>query len=455
MSAMLEVPCDLLIENAILLADAFAQPVLDSVLAVRDGAIIFAGARAAAPALRPGRRLDASGHLALPGLVNIHTHAALCVVRGVAEDLGFAPAYTPGIPQGALLTEGETVALARLGALEAMLAGSTLIVDTYVHAAATLPAMAALGLRVFASPRLHDVDLAAVAARRWVHDPAIGEAQLAALHDTVAVAARLPRAGAHLAAHASDTCSRDFLRRLRGVADSTGLRVATHLAQSRAEVERVRARDGLTPAELLEEAGLLDRRLIAAHCIHLSAADVARIGRAGVTVAHIPKGNATGGTIAPVRALAAAGCAIAIGTDNMHGDMIETLRWALAMGRIRQGGIDPAWQPEHVLHGATQAGADALGLGSALGALRVGRRADIVLVDLRAAHLTPHRDPLGTLTHTGVGRDVAWVFVDGEAVVAEGRPSRMDATAIRQDAQAAADSAWHRAGAVATRAAVA
>jgi len=95
------------------------------------------------------RTIDATGMIAIPGLVNVHTHAILTMVRGVAEDMGFAPAYTPGVPQGHMVTPEEAVALARLGALEAMKFGSTLIGDTYVHQDLTMPAMAELGLRVW------------------------------------------------------------------------------------------------------------------------------------------------------------------------------------------------------------------------------------------------------------------------------------------------------------------
>jgi 5-methylthioadenosine/S-adenosylhomocysteine deaminase len=437
--------CDVLIENAILIAEAHAPPVTPATLAFADGRILFAGAAADAPRFAAARRIDAGDHLALPGLINVHTHAALCLVRGVAEDLGFAPAYTPGIPQGAMLTEGETVALARVGALEAMLAGSTLIADTYVHAAATLPAMAELGLRVLASPRIHDADLAAVATGTWRHDPAIGEATLAELEAVAQVAGRLPRCGVQIAAHAPDTCSRAFLRRVADRAARTGWQVTTHLAQSTAEVARVRERDGMSPVELLEECGLLTDRLLAAHCIHVSQHDIARIGRAGTAVAHIPRGNATGGTIAPMRALMQAGARLALATDNMQGDMIETMRWALAMGRVQAARIGQDWQPEHMLHAATASGAQALGLGDRIGALRAGMEADCVLVSLASAHLTPHPDPLGAVVHVGTGRDVRWVFVHGEAVVADGRPTRVEEAEVLREGRAAAASAWRRA----------
>jgi 5-methylthioadenosine/S-adenosylhomocysteine deaminase len=224
-----------------------------------------------------------------------------------------------------------------------------------------------------------------------------------------------------------------------------GIPVQTHLAQSKVEVARIRERDGKTPAELLDEVGLLDNRLVAAHCIHLTADDVLRIGRAGVRLAHIPKGNATGGTIAPTRALVDAGAKLTIATDNMHADMVEVMRWALAMGRVQRGSVEDSWQPEHMLYAATEEGAAAMGLTGEIGAVLPGYRADMVLLEMRRPHLIPHNDPLGTMMHTAHGRDVAHVIVEGEVVVRDGRPTRVDMEEICRKGAAAADALWRRA----------
>ncbi len=439
---------DLLVEGCTLIPAAFAPPVPDAAIGIRGGRFVFVGPRRDLPAgARAAQRIDAAGHLALPGLVNVHTHTILTMVRGVAEDMGFAPAYTPGVPQGHMVTEAEAVALARLGALEALLFGSTLINDTYVHTDLTLPAMAELGGRVFACNRLHDVDFSGVAGGRWAHDAAIGARTLDAAEALVQRWHGRPdaRTGVQLAAHAPDTCSAPFLRQIGEASRRLGVPVQTHLAQSRIEVARVRERDGRTPAELLDEVGLLDDRLVAAHCIHLTEADIARIGRAGVRVAHIPKGNATGGHIAPTRALTEAGARLTLATDNMHADMVEAMRWALAMGRVQRGAVEDSWQPEHMLLAATEEGAAAMGLGGELGAVRPGWRADLVLLDLGRPHLVPHGDPLGTVVHTAHGRDVAHVVVEGEVVVRDGRPTRADMESVCREGAEAAAALWRRA----------
>lgn len=439
---------DLLIEGATVLPSAFAAPIEDAAIGISGGRFAFVGRRAALPAdVQAKQRLRLEGHVVIPGLVNVHTHTILTMVRGVAEDMGFAPAYTPGVPQGHMVTEDEAVALARLGALEAMLAGSTLINDTYVHTELTLPAMADLGLRVFSCNRIHDVDFTGVSRGRWEHRDAIGEETLG---KALALAQRFhgrpdARTGVQLAAHAPDTCSTPFLKRIAEAASRTGLRVQTHVAQSKVEVARIRDRDGCTPPELLDSVGLLNDRLVGAHCIHLTDSDIARIGRAGLHVAHIPKGNATGGTIAPTRRLVDAGAKLTLATDNMHADMIEVLRWALCMGRVQTGRVEESWQPEHMLHAATEAGAEAMGMDGEIGRIAPGYRADLVALDLRRPHLVPHNDPLGTLVHTGMGRDVSHVVVEGEVVVAEGRPTRCDLDQVIRDGTAAAAALWERA----------
>lgn len=417
-------------------------------IGIRGNRLVLLESRAGAPSgLTARRSIDVAGRVITPGFVNVHTHAILTMARGMAEDMGFAPAYTPGVPRGSDVRPDEAQALARLGALEALLFGSTLVNDTYVHADETVEPMAAIGGRVFTCGRIHDVDFTRVADGHWEHDASIGETSLA---DAVRLAERWHgkadgRIGVQLSPHAPDTCSDALLRRVAEASRALGLRVNTHLAQGRVEIERVHERSGCHPAELLERCGLLDDRLIAAHCIFLDETQIARVGRSGLTVAHVPKGNATGGMMAPTPALRAAGARIALGTDNMHADMIETMRWALAIARLQVGRVTDDWQPHHALAMATLAGARAMGLADDLGSLEVGKKADLVVLDFRRPHLTPRTNALGNLVHVAQGRDVELVIVDGRVVVEDGRPTLVDEERIRREAADAARHLWERA----------
>jgi 5-methylthioadenosine/S-adenosylhomocysteine deaminase len=445
---------DLLLHGGIALTSDPARPIVeDAVIGIRGRRLaLVTSAPEAAPGLTARRRVNCAGRVITPGFVNVHTHAILTMARGMAEDMGFAPAYTPGVPRGSDVSPDEARALGRLGALEALLFGSTLVNDTYVHAEETAEPMAEIGGRVVTCGRIHDVDFTRVADGRWEHDGKIGEQSLTA---AVRLAERWRgtadgRIGVQLSPHAPDTCSEDLLRRVAETSRALGLRVNTHLAQSRVEVERVQARSGCHPAELLERCGLLDDRLIAAHCIFLDDEQIRRVGRAGITVAHVPKGNATGGMMARTPALREAGARLALGTDNMHADMIEVMRWALGIARLQIGRATDDWQPRHALDMATLAGARAMGLDEDLGSLTTGKKADLVVLDFRRPHLTPLTSACGNLVHVAQGRDVEMVVVDGRVVVENGRAMLVDEEKIRRDAEAAARALWRRARAGAT-----
>src|SRR5690606_5152295 len=278
----------------------------------------------------------------------------------------------------------------------------------------------------------------------WEHRDEIGERTLG---EAVTLCERWRgrydgRLGFEFAAHAPDTCSRTLLAKVAAERDRLGVNVNGHLSQSRKENARVQERDGMTPTELIEDVGLLDHRYTAAHCMYVSDSDLERIGRARINVAHVPRGNAQGGRIAPTSRLRRAGANIALATDNMHGDMVEVMRWALMVGRIQEECIDDFWQPHHVLEMATINGARALGLADDIGSITVGKKADLVALDFRRPHLVPLINALGNLVHTAQGRDVAMVVCDGKVVVEDGELCNADQAAILADAQAAAEALW-------------
>jgi 5-methylthioadenosine/S-adenosylhomocysteine deaminase len=439
---------NLIIAGATVLTADPARPYLET------GWIEVTGGRITAISDRAPERLDArttimpgDGRVVTPGFVNVHTHAILSMVRGVAEDMGFAPAYTMGVPHGHDVSPEEARALARLGALEALCFGSTLINDSFVHQDIALAAMAETGIRAWGCGRIHDVNFSRVHLGEWTYDTKIGDRTLGLAVDLVERfhGREDLRTGVVLAPHAPDTCTPELLRLVREMRDKWGLRINTHVSQSRLEVDFIRSRDGMSPPELLDHVGLLDESLVAAHCIHLSDTDIARLGRARAHLAHIAKGNQAHGKTSPTQALRSAGMSLALSTDNMHADMVETMRWALATGRLQEGGISDRWQPMTVFEAATIGGARALGLDAEIGSIEVGKRADLVLFDFRRPHLRPLTNVLGTLVHTGQGRDVEAVIIEGEIVVANGEPVQVNKAEVLDEAEAAAKALWKRA----------
>lgn len=440
--------CDLLVGGDLVLTlDEQGRVLRNGALAVSDGRIVDIGPAAALEARWSATtRVDGKGRLVIPGLVNVHNHTPLMITRGMIEDIGFAPMYTPGIPQGHWLDADDAYALSSLGMYELLRAGCTTVVDYYRYPSSCARAAAELGLRAVIAGRVHDADPAALAVGRYEHRTEIGRASL---RENAELIERWNghdggRIRCDWAPHAPDTCSDDLLREVGRLAEAHGGNLHTHLAQLPIEVEAVQARSGLTPVRLLDKLGLLNERLIAAHCIHMERADIELCGKAGITVAHAPIGNAKGGRIAPIVELRDAGACIALCTDTFSGDLIEAMRWSIAMQRIdRQGNVLDA---RTVLDWGTREGAAALGMGSEIGSLEIGKRADIVLLDNRSPSLAPLIDGYGVLVHSASGRDVDTVIVGGRIVLAGGQPLNVDGAEIVTRAQSVADRLWQRAG---------
>ena len=439
--------CDLILRGGVALTlDESGSVLADAAIAVTDGRIVAIGdAAAVAGRFAATRTLGAPHHILMPGLVNTHNHTPLMVVRGVVEDIGFAPAYTPGVPQGDMLSAEETYLLARLGAYEMLRFGSTTVVDFYRHPAMLARALVEAGLRGFVGGRILDADTTALAGGRWVADHRMGERTLAEAvgfldSDAVVSGGIVPVLGPH----APDTCSRELLEKVAAVAQARNCIVHTHLHQSPGEVAIVEARENCRPVDLLEDVGLLDRNLVAGHCIHMNEADIARFGRSGAHVAHIPVGNAAHGSIAPIVALEQAGAKITVATDTKIGDMFESMRLALAAARIRGAGF--AIKSERVLGWATRNGAAALGLAGEVGVLAVGARADIVMLDGRAPNLCPVIDGPGLIVHSASGGNVDTVVIAGRVVLEDRRPTLFDGDEVVASAQVVARRLWKRAG---------
>lgn len=443
------IPCDLLVADGLVLTfDETGRHFADGALAIAGSRILAVGDSADLRArFRPAQEISAKDRLVMPGLVNAHNHSPLMITRGMVEDLGFAPMYTPGIPQGHRLSQEEAYLLSRLGVWEMLRAGSTTIMDFYRYPEALARAHAELGTRAIVAGRVHDADPEAIAQGRHDYVTQIGQASLA--ENAALIAAWNGHDGGRIrcdwAPHAPDSCSLPLLKEVAALAAAHGGNIHTHLAQSPGEVALVRARAGRSPAEELELAGLLGPRTIAAHCIHLDAADIARCGAAGITVAHSPIGNAKSGCIAPIRDLAAAGARIALCTDTMSGDMIEATRWAASMQRIRAGG-ELVSSAAEVLGWGMGGAATALGLGGEIAMLAPGRKADLILLDRTAPTLAPIVDGAGIIVYSASGHDVTDAIIDGRPVMRDRQLVTADGPEIVREAQRVAERLWSRAG---------
>lgn len=395
---------------------------------------------------RAFRRIDAKGGICLPGLVNSHNHSPLMIVRGMVEDLGFAPAYTPGIPQGHWLSQEESYALSRLGVMEMMMAGATTIVDYYPNPDGLARSAFEMGVRGIVGGRIMDVDTSSLATGQYTYDSKIGEQTLGESMDLYNRwhGSDNGRISVILAPHAPDTCSRSLLKEVAELSRTLGCQLHTHLAQSKSEITQVMHREGYGSVALLDDIGVLDSHLVAAHCIFLSDAEIELLGARQVVVAHSPLGNARSGNIAPIVALEAAGATITLCTDSKSADMFESMRMAISSARIKAGGkfvLDAA----SVFAWATKNAADCFAPSGAARSLSVGEPADIIILDADAPNLSPYQDALGTVVHLASAANVRTVICSGNILVEDGKPTNVNAADVIAEAQSVADSLWRRA----------
>jgi 5-methylthioadenosine/S-adenosylhomocysteine deaminase len=388
------------------------------------------------PAERPapgdGVTIDARGRLVMPGLVNLHTHLPMTLLRGVAEDVDLQGFLTRVWAAEGAVMDPDTVELgATLGALESLLAGCTTQLDMYFHHEATHRGAVAAGSRHVVGPVFFD-------------GPGPDGLAWPARLDGLRAWPRLldeiggPRVPLAAMPHATYTCSPErltevvaLLREVATGADRPAV-VTTHVSENAAENAGIRERYDATPTELLARAGWLepDLPLVVGHGVHLTATDRELLAAGGAAVGHCPGSNmklASGAL--PWETVRDSGIRLGLGTDGCSSsndlDMWQAMRQAALLARLTGGRPDVAGATE-VLRAATIEGARALGLGDEIGSVEVGKRADLVLLDLAAPHLTPVHDVAALLVFAAGRGDVTDVLVDGEVVVRDRRSTRVD-----------------------------
>ena len=387
--------------------------------------------------------VEGRGKAVFPGFVNCHTHLWFTVARGIQEDFGFPSTLRFPITVTAMLSAEENRVFALLGAIEAIRSGTTALLEVGYRVPDYAEAVAASGLRVVFGQSTSDLEPDGVPEGRFVFSPARGEKTLQSVVDVIARwhGACGGRVTCAVAAHAPEACSPANLRQARALAEQHRLRTTIHLNQSRWEVEAVMRVRGVRPTEYVFEHGFLGPSLVAAHCRFMSASEVSLLGRSGAAISHNAAMAARRAAAPPLRELAAAGAVIALGTDNMAEDMVEAVRTALFMERVRTGdAMDP--QPEDVLQWATRNGARALGLDD-VGTLEPGRKADLVVLDTRRAHLVPTMRIVSAFVHNGQPADIESVMVDGTWIMRDHRLLTIDEPDILRRADKIGRRVWH------------
>jgi putative selenium metabolism protein SsnA len=412
---------------------------------VEPGDLVVEDGRIAAPGPAPAgaTRLDCSGCLIVPGNVCAHTHLYSVLARGMPYRLAPPRTFLEILQRvwwrlDRALDEGIIRASVLAGGMEALLSGTTTLIDHHASPAVVdgsldivADALAGLGIRSVLCYETSDRDGPVVARA--------GLAENGRFLDAVATGVR-PLARGMVGAHASFTLSEETVMACAGLARERGVGVHIHAAEDGVDEREAEDRFGVRVAARLAAAGLLDERAVLAHGVQLDAAEIDIVRESGATVVHNARSNMNNGVgRAPVESL---GDRVALGTDGIGADMFEEGR--VAYLRRREEAIDsgPAWSLDRLAEGARVAGAafdEPL-----LGRLETGAPADLVV--LRYPAVTPV-DAVTLAGHWlfGIGAgSVRDVIVAGDLVVRDRRLVRADSEALAAESRAAASRLWRR-----------
>lgn len=422
-----------LIENATFITMDPQQPVLEGWLSV-EGSVFAAMGQGAAPAeekSQAAETVNGSGLLFMPGLINTHGHAAMSLLRGLADDLKLQDWLENHMwPMEGKFTGDDVYWGTSLAAAEMILSGTTTFVDMYDHMDRVAEVVEQSGMRA--------------SLTRGVIGLCPPDVQTAKLNDAIGFARDWHgkadgRIQVMMSPHAPYTCPPDYIERIVAAAHDLGLPLHTHMSETAAEVAQNVKDYGVRPVEHLDRLGFFSRPSLVAHAVHLTDEEIALLAERGVAVSHNPVSNlklASG--VARVPELLRAGVTVSLGTDsaasNNNLDLFEEVRLAALLHKGVTG--DPTAVPAaEALRMGTVYGAKSIGLDGTTGMLKPGMRADLIALDIRKPHFVPATDYVSHLVYSASGADVAHVWADGKQLLKSRELLTLDVERIRFEAQ--------------------
>lgn len=433
----LKTPVDLILINGLVVTmDAQNSIVEDGGIAIKNGEVVAVGPSADIEnTFTADRIIPAAGRLVMPGLVNTHTHAAMTLFRGMADDLPLDTWLQSHIwpAEAKFITAASVRAGTNLALAEMIRSGTTTFSDMYFFADEVAQAAKNAGVRAVVGEAVIDFPtpdskgpaesfaIIEGLAEKWKGDPLV----------TIAVAP-----------HSPYTCSRETLTSAKVLADRLGLPLAIHVAETQKEVNEVGARYGLSPFEHLEKMGFFGGTVIVAHAVYPSPGDIRLMAAKNIGVAHNPVSNmklASG--VAPVPEMLRAGIAVGLGTDgaasNNNLSIFKEMNAAALLQKVSR--LDPtAVTALAAVKAATIDGARVLGLGKHIGSLEVGKRADLLLLELQRPHLVPLYNVYSHLVYAASGSDVETVVIDGQVVMLNRKLTTLDEAKVLQEVKSLA-----------------
>jgi len=397
-------------------------------IAIENDRIVHVGEKGSTPEnFVPDQVLDLPDDVVMPGLINTHTHAAMTMLRSYADDLPLMPWLSTKIWPFEDKMTAEDIYWGTLLAFGEMLkSGTTTMLDMYYFMEQVAQAVAETGIR-------------GVLSRGLVGNGPNGEKALAEAIELVHKynGAENGRLKVMLGPHAPYTCSGEYLRRVKKEAERLNVGLHIHVAETLDEIKTIQEQYGKTPVQWLDELGLLEGHVVAAHCVHLTEEDQEILAQRNIYVAHNPESNMklNSGT-APVPELRAKGVVVGLGTDdassNNNLDMFEEMRSAAFQQKLIKGvTVLPAYE---VLQMATVDGAKVLGYDD-LGMLAPGYKADLISVDFSHPRFYPRFSIPAHLVYVANGNDVRTVIVDGKILMQERQLLTIDIKQVCQEVE--------------------
>ena len=425
--------------TAQILTPRWLVPVEPRATILKDHSVVIENGRIAAviPAAQARRQYPNAieqslpNHVLIPGLINLHTHAAMTLMRGLADDMPLMTWLNDHIwpAEARHLSEAYVFDGTELASAEMIRSGTTCFADMYFYhdvaarAARKAGLRAALGGAIIEFPTPYAGDAEAYIARCLApRDEFANDAHLKLM----------------LAPHAPYTVSNKTFEHILTISQEADFPVMMHIHETADELAQGEREHGCRPVERLERLGILGPNLIAVHCVHLNLHEIELFSRRGVHVAHCPASNlklASG--IAPVKALLDAGVNVGIGTDgaasNNRLDMLAETRLAALLQKGATG--DAAALPVHqVLEMATINAATALGWENEIGSIVAGKAADLTAIDLSSVETQPVYDPVSHLFHAASREHVSHVWVGGELLLDNRALTRLDLAELKAKA---------------------
>jgi len=381
--------------------------------------------------------IDGTHFALLPGLVNTHTHAAMTLFRGYADDMELHDWLREKIwPLESKFQPDDIYWGTKLACLEMIRSGTTCFNDMYFHLDMQAKAVEGCGIRAVLSEGFVDM-----------LKPDLGEELLTKTLRLIGEVKDMncERIIPALGPHAIYTVSKESLQRIKEISEEEDLLIHFHLSETRQEVENCRKEHGKSPVNFLKDIGFLGPKLLCAHSVWLEDGEIGLLAEEGVKISHNPVSNmklAVGGTI-PYGQMKEARMNVSLGTDgaasNNNLDMFESMKFASLLQKyaFNDSTLMPAVEAFQM---ATVNGAEALGINA--GTIQVGKLADLILVDLRSPALNPNHNLISNLVYSAGGSCVDTVICDGKILMREGRVEGQEETI--EGARKAAQDLLHR-----------